>query len=154
MLNIETHFEKIFFENVLKVLLTSVLYMFGSIGLFLVHMKFFRIVPHSNILFILVFQTICHLLLLLEIWQFHSYFAVQNNQRATSYCSAEMLCHIHITVKAALTENGYFATLLYFIRTYKYIFGGIGLFLGHLKFFRIVPYCNILFIIVFQTIKY
>ena len=72
------------------------------------------------------------LLLLLEIGKFHNYSAVQNNQIATSYCSAEMLCHINITVKAALTENGYFATLLDFIRIYQYIFGSVGLFLGHL----------------------
>ena len=34
-------------------------YVFGSIGLFSEHLNFFRIVPHSNFLFILVFQTIC-----------------------------------------------------------------------------------------------
>ena len=39
-----------------------------------------------------------HLMLLLEIGKFHSYSAVQNNQRAMSRCSAEMLCHININV--------------------------------------------------------
>ena len=50
--------------------------------------------------------SLCHLLLLLEIGKFHSYSAVQNNQRASSHCSAEMLCHINITIKLARTENG------------------------------------------------
>ena len=125
--------------------------MFGNIKLFSGSMKFLRLVPHSNILLIYAFQTICHItmsfaVLLLEIGKFHKYSAVQNNQRATVHCSAEMLCHISITVKFGRTENGYFAILHYFIHISKYMFSSIRLSSESMKFFRILPHSNILVI--------
>ena len=71
---------------------------------------------------------------------------VQNNQIATSHCSAEMICHILITVKPPRKENGYFAQVRFSSEYANTCLVTQDFFQFTRKFFRIMPHSNVVYL--------